>query len=208
MTGRFSTGEAPAPPDLALQGNLSRESSLLEGRDLGQERKVAILMENQQAMSEGARGDQAVDSRTNRHPGPASQPIQLSCLKKNFAPQRRFDNREREHRLPRQAKTTLVLESLEDLLDDRQAGDDLVKIDDGVELKPARLSEDLDPDGGVNEDHEAPGAKGHLLSSRRDPLPKGHFRQARECAPPGIGASSLRWPESLRASRSSPRSRG
>ncbi|HKH48628.1 MAG TPA: hypothetical protein VKM72_28525 [Thermoanaerobaculia bacterium] len=166
------------------------------------------MMENQQTIPKGARGNQTVDSRTNRHPGSASQPIQLSCLKKDFAPQRRFDDREREHRLPRQTKTTLVLESLEDLLDDRQTGNDLVKIDDGVELKPARFPEDLDPDRGVNENHEAPGAKGHLLSSRRDPLPIGHFRQAQEYAPTGIGAGSLRWPELLRASRSSHRSPG
>lgn len=108
---------------------------------MGKERKVAIMMENQQTIPKGARGDQTVDSRTNRHPGSASQPIQLSCLKKDFAPQRRFDDREREHRLPRQTKTTLVLESLEDLLDDRKTGNDLVKIDNGVELKPARFPE-------------------------------------------------------------------
>lgn len=40
----------------------SREPSLLEWRDLGQQREVAIVVEDRETMPEGARGDQAIDS--------------------------------------------------------------------------------------------------------------------------------------------------
>ena len=123
-----------------------REPPLLQGRDLGHQRKVAIVVEDRKTMPESARGDQAIDPGPDRHSRSASQPIKLSRLLKDFAPQRRFHNRKCQQRLPCQTKGTLITEALEDLLDNRQASDDFVELDHCVELEPSRLPEDLDPD--------------------------------------------------------------
>jgi len=50
-------GPRLGPETCRRPGNLLREPSLLEGRDLGKERKVAIMMENQQTIPKGARGN-------------------------------------------------------------------------------------------------------------------------------------------------------
>ena len=48
-----------------------------------------------------------------------------------------------------------IPEALEHLLDDGQAGDDFVEIDDGGEIEGVARPKDLDPDRGVEELQEA-----------------------------------------------------
>src|SRR5262249_46337137 len=66
-------------------------------------------------------------------------------------------------RLPRTTIGPLVAKSLEHLLDHGQAGRDLVEIDEGTEIERTLRTEELDPDRGVDEDHEARFFEGRSL---------------------------------------------
>jgi predicted nucleic acid-binding protein len=54
-----------------FRSHSERYLALLEGRDLRQERKIAIAMEDWKAMTKGASGDQTVHARTDRDARPA-----------------------------------------------------------------------------------------------------------------------------------------
>ena len=53
------------------------DSLHLEGRDYGKGCEVAIVVEHGEGVSQGARGDEAVDAGANRHPGPASGSVEI-----------------------------------------------------------------------------------------------------------------------------------
>jgi hypothetical protein len=82
--------------------------------------------------------------------------IQIHGLLVHGKRHRRLDDRERPHRLLREGKGALVVESLQDLLDNRQARDDLLDVDNGRQIQVRSPSEDLDPRGAVNESQFLP----------------------------------------------------
>ncbi len=67
---------------------------------------------------------------------------------------RRFDDRQRQHRLPGAQERRLCVEPLQHFLHDRKTRHDVVKVDQRLELDAGRFSEDLDPDRRINEDHD------------------------------------------------------
>jgi hypothetical protein len=104
-------------------------------------------------MPESTGGDQTVDPRTDRHSSPSPRPIELSPLLEDLLMQGRFDDRQSQQTLTSPPESALFSKSLEDLLDHREAGDDLVQRNFLFEPNPARFAEDLDPDRGIDKEH-------------------------------------------------------
>jgi hypothetical protein len=100
-------------------------------------------------MSDRARGDQTVDARANRDPSPPGRSIELDRFFKNLTAQRVLEERQREHRLSGDTKGMFLKKSLENLLNDGQAGYHLIQVGHGPEVKSARPPEDLNPDRGI-----------------------------------------------------------
>jgi hypothetical protein len=131
----------------------SRDGADVERGHLGDRIEIAIVVGHRQSMSQGTRGDQAVDGGPDGVAGSAGSSIEANRLVENFPSKGRFDDRKGQHGIVCYAEGGLVAEALEHLLDDREARHDLVDFGHRRESQPARPPEHLDPDRGVNENH-------------------------------------------------------
>lgn len=125
----------------------------MERGHLGDRVEIAIAVGDRQPVSQGARGDQAVDAGPDGVAGSAGCSVETNRLVESLPSKGRFDDREGQHRIVGHSERGLVAEALEHLLDDREARHDLVDLGHRRESQPARPPEHLDPDGGVNENH-------------------------------------------------------
>lgn len=129
-------------------------------------------------MPESTGRDQAVDSRTDRHSSPPSPPIELSPLLEDILTQRRLDDRQSQQALTSPTESSLFSEALENLLDYRETGDNLIQWNFLFEANPARFAEDLDPDRGIDKEHEkgessgGPGRRGVVSHLPEIPFPE------------------------------------
>jgi len=111
---------------------------------------------------------------------PAHLQVESDGFFGTFRGERRFDDREREHRFAYRSECPLLAEPLENFLN-HGAGDDLIERDVIFEREIGSLPEDLDPDGRVNEDHTlfSP-AFANRDASRSGFPPRGRIRRDRE----------------------------
>src|SRR5258708_4628844 len=161
-------------------------------------------MEDGEAVPEGARGKDAVHTRSDGQAGTARAPIQVYGVHDNGFSERRLDDGQRQHGVAPDPKGLLARESLQDLLYDRKAGHDLVEVDDLLEHQALRPAEDVDPRRRVNEDHgDAPACRRDDLRGRgTGSLPRRRCRRAPECGAPAHGGRSPPSPARRPANRS------
>ena len=88
-----------------------------ESRDGGKGSVVAIAVQNLEVVAQGTRGDQAIDRRAHGTPGASRSPVESDGFQNCALGKRRFDDRERQHRVTRQPVGALICEALEHLLD-------------------------------------------------------------------------------------------
>src|SRR6185436_11237592 len=142
----------------------SRNLALAQVGDLRNRGIVAIAMEDRQSVADRTGRNHAVHTGADREPGATRTPVEIDGVEEDGGADRRLDDRQGEHGLTRLTERRVAREPLQDLLHDRQAGDDLVEIYDGFQREARRLAKDLDPGGRVNENHAA--------SSRRPASPR------------------------------------
>lgn len=124
-------------------------------------------------MAEGACRDQAVHRRAHGESPAASGSEEADRLLEERRRNRRSHDWEGEHRLMGQAVGRVIRESLENLLDDREAGHDVFERNRGLEIQRPGLPKHIDPDRGVDEDHERRRPEDFVASRRiadRSPL--------------------------------------
>jgi hypothetical protein len=150
------TLQQPQDRDVGLSLNQWEPQSnrpVLQGRDLRKCRVVAIAMKNRKPVTQCASRDEAVDGRPDSQPLSSRRPVKSHSLFNDRDWQGWFDCRQRPHWVACQPESLLVAKTLQHFLDDRQAGDHLVKVDHVLYAQTGPCSEDLDPHGCVNENH-------------------------------------------------------
>jgi hypothetical protein len=121
------------------------EVPLLERRYAGERRKVTVSVDHREVVARSASCDQAVDARTHGQARPTRGPEELDRDVHHVDTEGRLDDRQRPHRLARQSEGTLVAKPLQHLLQDGQAGDDLIEAAELLDGEPGRAAGDVDP---------------------------------------------------------------
>ena len=111
------------------------------------------MMKNRKVVAYGAGRNHAIDTGTDRVTATTGSSEQADRLIEYRSFKGRFHHRNGMHCVSSHSKSTLIIESLEHLLYYRQASHDFVKLNHGVDIQPARLSEHLNPNRRVNEKH-------------------------------------------------------
>ena len=158
-----------------------RNPPFLQRRHSRQQSEIPVHVQYRDSVPNRAGSDQAVDARPDRYSGSPGTPIELRGFFEDLPAQRSFEDRKGEHRLPGDAKGVFLQKSLEDLLNDRQAGDHLIQVDDGPELKSARPPENLDPKGGIYQEHRDLPERSGRRRGIAPHLGKVAFPQTRPC---------------------------
>jgi len=141
------TGEARECPTSCLPFFIQMSNGLLlEWRDLCQDRVVTVAMQDRQTVAHGARSDEAIDGRPDSPPLPPGCSVNIHCYLENGAAERRFDHWKRKHRFTGQAESSFVAKSLQYFLNHREAGNNLVEVDNLLQAQRISATKGLDPD--------------------------------------------------------------
>lgn len=97
-------------------------------------------------MAEGAGGDQTVHTRANGDPRPACRSVKIDGAEEDIFANWRLDPRKRKYRLQGDPIGPLFIKALQDLLNDGQAGHDIVEIENLLDLEFSVPAEELNPD--------------------------------------------------------------
>lgn len=95
-----------------------------------QQIKVAVPVQDGEAMPKRAGSNQAVHAGAGSQAGMPGAPIERDGFVEHTPAQRRFDQRQRIHGFLGDAEGTLVGEPLKNLLNDRKAGDYFIELGD------------------------------------------------------------------------------
>src|SRR5262245_60558999 len=158
-------------------------------------------------MPNRARRNQAVDARTYREAGAPRAAVEIHAIEIRRLRERRLDDWERQHRVPDAAIRGVTADALQDLLDNGQAGRDLVEVDHLLQPQAGGFAQHFDPDRGVNENHAASFRMAEDPRARpQDRLPRRRIPQSPGCDGPSIDARTRASPARPPASRSARRS--
>ncbi len=88
--------------------------------------EVPVMVQDCEPMPDGTCGYDTIHTGTHRETNTAGTPVKVNSLVKQLGSHRRFNDGEPAHRFRGDPKGPFVLKSLEYLLDNRKAGDDLI----------------------------------------------------------------------------------
>lgn len=122
------------------------KTTFLQDRHASDPREIAVLVEDFESVAERARGDDAIDRRSNRETTAARASIEVDGLPNDGLVHGGFHNGERPHGTACHLIGSLVGETLQDFLDYGQASDYVIERHDAFEIERITSSKRLDPD--------------------------------------------------------------
>ena len=137
--------------DAGLYGALAQRYNTRERRE------IPIAVQHFEIVTQRAGGNQTVDRRADGAALASRGAVHGDRLQNELGTKRALDERKGQHCLPRHPVSRLTGETLQDLLDHRQTGDNVVEGDHGFEIQRPVPPKHLDPRRRINERHARAG---------------------------------------------------
>ncbi len=111
-------------------------------------------MNDFQVVTNRAGRDETVRRRAHGQAASPGDAAEIDRVREEIRRERGLHPGESEHGFARAPERAFVPKALKHLLNDGEAGDDLVEVDDGLEIERVSGSKSRDPNRSVDENHE------------------------------------------------------